>query len=143
MKNFALVLFIIAVLFSLTGCDAAGVNNKPCDLSIIKIKSIVLEGDTNGLVATALKTELFAKGAKWTYDDKGVKIVGRVTMSPNGQTPLYLTAEIERQPFAGLAHSYILQPTSAANQLARRVASDFCRCRSEGSTIHRLSFQKE
>lgn len=143
MKNFAIVLFIITVLFSFTGCSAINANNPPCDLSIIKIKSIELEGDTDGLVATALKTELFAKGAKWSYDDKGVKIVGKVTISPNGRTPVYLTAETERQPFAGLAHSYILQPTSAANQLARRVASDFCRCRAEGSTIHKLSFRKE
>lgn len=143
MKNFAIVLFIIAVLFSLTGCGAAGANSKPCDLSIIKIKSVVLEGDTNGLVATALKTELFAKGARWTYDDKGIKIVGKVTVSSNGITPLYLIAETERQPFAGIAYSAILQPTSAANQLARRVVSDFCRCRAEGSTIHKLSFRKE
>lgn len=141
MKNLIAVFFIIAVLFSLTGCDAA--DAKPCDLSIIKIKSVVLEGDTNGLVATALKTELFTKGAKWTYDDKGVKIVGKVTMSPNGQTPLNLIVETERQPFAGIAYSYVLHPTSAANQLARRAVSDFCRCRTEGSTIHRLSFRKE
>ena len=149
----SIVLFIIAALLSLTGCGLINANNPPCDLSIVKIKSIDLEGDTNGMVATALKTEMFSNGAKWSYDDKGVKIVGKVTMSSNGRTPLYLIAETERQPFAGMAQTMLLQPTGAANQLARKVVTDFCRCRAKNITVRplrqsaseagKLSFRKE
>ncbi|KKQ77652.1 MAG: hypothetical protein A3A96_03235 [Candidatus Zambryskibacteria bacterium RIFCSPLOWO2_01_FULL_39_39] len=144
MKNLFVVLSIIAVLLSFMGCGAANANNPPCDLSALKIKSIVLEGDKGDLVGTAMSRELFANGAKWTTDSPGVEIVGKVTISSvNNQTPLYAVAQAKRQAFAGIAYSSILQPTSAANQLARRIALDFCRCATEGGRIRKLSLHKK
>jgi hypothetical protein len=134
MNNLIAVLSICVVLFSLTGCGAANAVNPPCNLSTLRIKSMVLDGDSNGLATAAIKRELFARGARWTYGNDGTPIVGKVTMNAMGKAPTYAVVQATRKPFAGIAYSNFSYPTSAANQIGRRIALDFCHCLAERAT---------
>lgn len=99
---------------------------------MLKIESVTLEGDPDGFVTAALKAELYAKGAT-RADKNGVKIIGKVTMS--GSLPLYLSAEAEGQPFAGIASSNMLARSVSTMELASGVVDEFCRCREKSSAL--------
>ncbi len=140
MKNAITVLFVSAVLLSLTGCGIAKAINQPCNLSSLHVKSVILENDKDGMVATAIKRELYARGAQ--ASKTGVAIVGDVRLDGVG-LPLGARVHAEGSHFAGLGTSMSISPEFAASQIAHDVARDFCRCMAGEDSAANRSLKKE
>ncbi len=126
MKNTLTVLFISAVLVSLTGCGIANAVNDSCNLSSLKIKGVTLEGDTDGLVSGAIERELFAQGA--LSDNAGVQITGKVVQNTGSIPGISVVVRADGKAFAGVGMSQLIDPDDSAGQIGRRIAKDFCRC---------------
>lgn len=135
MKTLTLLVLFTVVAVALTGCGTANQisatpsTTLPCDLSSLKIKSIVLMGDQDHFVERALKSKLYKLGAKNAPTD-GAEIVGSVEWGTH--SPYNITVEVPSLTLASTATtsggSSMYATLANAEELAEEVANDFCEC---------------
>ncbi len=121
----------IMMMVILSGCTTGAVSATtappPCNLSILKIKTVKIEGDREDFVSRALKSELYKRGAKIDANG-GVEVMGAVIWGT--MAPLEISVEVATMAFSSTAQSGApLATTSVGSEyLAKQVADDFCQC---------------
>lgn len=140
-----ITLFVIMIAVTLTGCgniNEVSADTKPCNLSSLKIKEIKINGDKDGFVARAVKSELYKFGARVTND--GVAMVGNVQWSIGGSTPMLLSLDVPSLAFASVAKvdTVYMGMARGAEKLGQEVAEDFCACSSGLIPLRPLSPKK-
>lgn len=128
-----IALFVTMIVVTLIGCGVipeASADQKVCNLSSLKIKEIKINGDKDGFVARAVKSELYKFGARATND--GVQMVGSVQWSMGGSTPMLLSLDVPSLAFASVAKvdTVYMGMARGAEKLGQEVAEDFCACSS-------------
>lgn len=124
-------LFVTMIVVTLTGCGVipeASADQKVCNLSSLKIKEIKINGDREGFVARAVKSELYKFGARVSND--GVQVVGNVRWSYSGSTPMSLSLDVSSSAFASVANinNVYAGTVRGSEELAQEVGKDFCAC---------------
>jgi hypothetical protein len=131
MKMNALLLSLVAFGTLFTGCGLY----KPCDLSNLKVRNIVIQGDKDRYLANAIKAELSSRGAR--TDPNGVDIIGAASLNANG-IPISISVEMPTTSFAATGRTMrVLARADAAEDLGSQVAMVFCRCNTAGTQPQR------
>lgn len=122
-------LFFVIVLMIVSGCGSAepvSATGEPCNLSALKIKDVKIEGDKDGFVSRAIKSELYKRGAR--VDQGGVEVVGTVIWNGSTGSPSSLSIEVVSMSMASTSRNYnqLMDVVTASERIAKGVAEDFC-----------------
>ena len=137
MKN-ALVVVVVLAIAVLSGCN----NAEKCNLSKLTIKSLSIDGDTDGALTRAIEKQLFARGAR--EDAKGIELHGWVKQDKNELDELILTVAIRGlnvssyravTPREFMYHNHPFG--DYVSMAAQGVAKDVCECVQAPSEVSR------
>lgn len=124
-----MLFFVTVFVVALVGCGGTNVSatTTPCNLSMLKIKSVKIDGDREGFVSRAIRSELYKRGAR--VDENGVEVIGSVLWN-NAGTPIEVSVEVVTMAFASTAigGTPLVGPAIGSTTVARRIADDFCQC---------------
>jgi len=131
----ALVLFIL-VLMAISTVTAAPkpattTASASCDLSSLKVKDVKINGDKDEFVAIAIKSELFAHGAK--NSSSGLLFVGKIELFDGLLGPMVngLSVSSPGSNYAssvpGSAGLRFMEAQQASRYLAQKAVADFCK----------------
>ncbi len=130
---FTAVLFLVllALVITATAAPKPVTITTSCNLSALKVKDVKIDGDKDGFVAVAIKSELFAHGA--TQSPSGFSFIGKVDTIDGLFSPMVNGLSVS-SPGTNYASSIpgdvgvrLMEEKIAQKYLARKVVADFCK----------------
>jgi hypothetical protein len=134
MKTLLSVMIVAATLLFSVGCG----KKAECDLSSVKVKSIILSGDQNDFAKDAVLHELYARGARNL--STGLTLSGHIEYEDNRLVALNFSADSgniaaaaslvtgTKKGAAYLEDKELSRSQPAIEAIARKAAEQVCEC---------------